>query len=134
MKTKHMKKHWILYGLYISLPNKEETWHEIESYKTYEDALLNASNTNQGGVIVKGYFAYRITERTYRDRIVYVSAEKSPDLRDEFLAAIPQQKQRHGSAFEQLRELRDFAKKLGLYEAVDCLEKLMPSTVNLGGF
>ncbi len=66
-----MKQYWILYGLFISLPEKKETWHELESYETYRDALLHANNTNQNGIIVNGYFSFKIIKRTYTDKIVF---------------------------------------------------------------
>ena len=67
-------KRWVVHGLFISPPDKEETWHELESYGTYDDALLNASRTKQN-VIVSGYFAFRIIERTCTDKVVFDSQE-----------------------------------------------------------
>ena len=68
----HMEKRWVLFGLFISLPEKEETWTELKSYQTYEEAILNASNS-QNGIIVNGYVAFKIIERTYNDKIVFDS-------------------------------------------------------------
>ncbi len=41
------------------------------------------------------------------------------------LAAIPQQPQRQDSTNDQLRDLRDFANKLGLYDAADLLRVML---------
>ena len=70
-----MKKYWVVYGLFISYPDKEETWHELETYDTYDKAFLNARNTNQDGIPTNGYFDFRIIERTYTDKIL-----KSEDM------------------------------------------------------
>jgi len=68
-----MKKSWILHGLFISYPEKEETWHELKSYGTYTDALSNARRKNEHGIDENGYFAFRIIERTYSDKTVFDS-------------------------------------------------------------
>jgi len=68
-----MKKSWILHGLFISYPEKEETWHELKSYGTYTDALSNARRKNEHGIDENGYFAFRIIERTYSDKMVFDS-------------------------------------------------------------
>jgi len=70
-----MEKRWVLFGLFISLPEKKETWHEIKTYATYDEAFLNASNVDSN-IIVNGYFDFRIVERTYSDKIVFDKGTK----------------------------------------------------------
>ena len=68
-----MMKKWIVYGLFVSFPEKSESWHELRTFSSFNDALIAASNKNENGVFVNGYLAFKIIERTYTDEIVYNS-------------------------------------------------------------
>lgn len=64
-------KTWIVNGLFVSLPDKKESWSELECFSTYEDALGATKNINACGVTIRGYHGYRIIERSYTDKLVF---------------------------------------------------------------
>lgn len=58
----------------VSLPDKRETWYELETFDNYKKAVANASNKNENGITVRGYHRYRIIKKVL-DTVVMETVE-----------------------------------------------------------
>lgn len=65
-------KSYTVWGRFVSWPEREESWLELETYSTKEEAIANASNC-KNGTINSGYHGFKIVERAYSEKVVAVT-------------------------------------------------------------